>query len=146
MKLFFFGTLMDADVCDLVCGRRLDRIEPATVRGFRRVYISGSHYPMLLRHPLGWVDGVLVRDVDARTVHRLQVYEGWEYDLHPLQVHTSTGETVMAHVFMCTPRVNADIREWRLDQWQRRHKRTTLTKTRRLLDKALRSGRKRLPL
>ncbi len=125
MRLFFFGTLMDPEVRAIVMGRQLpaDAVEPAVVQGFRRVFVAGRHYPMLLAHASGWVDGTLVSGLDAETVHRLQVYEGWEYTLTPLRVRTASGQTVLAQVFMCPPHVAADRRPWKLTEWQRRHKR-----------------------
>jgi gamma-glutamylcyclotransferase (GGCT)/AIG2-like uncharacterized protein YtfP len=141
MNLFFYGTLMDAEVRELVCGRTLDAVEPAIAQGFRRVFVAGRHYPMLLPHASGWVEGTLVTGVDPLTVHRLQVYEGWEYSLQPLKVRASSGHMVMAHVFLCPPTIAPNKRHWRLDEWQRRHKRTFLPKARQLMDRALKTGR-----
>ena len=141
MNLFFYGTLMDADVRELVCGKPLDRVEPAIAQGFRRVYVAGRHYPMMLPHASGWVEGTLVRGVDPESLHRLQVYEGWEYGLHPIKVRSTSGAMVMAHVFLCPPHITAHKRDWRLERWQLRHKRAFLPKARQLMDKALKTGR-----
>lgn len=140
MKLFFFGTLMDPDIRAIVLGRDFDpdRIQPAIVQGFRRVFVAGRHYPMLLRHALGWVEGTLVTGVDAQALHRLQVYEGWEYALRPIQVQTKAGHKVMAHVFMCPPGIEAKPRPWTLEEWQRRHKRTFLSKAQQHMQRVLR--------
>ncbi|WP_241004192.1 gamma-glutamylcyclotransferase family protein [Magnetospirillum aberrantis] len=141
MNLFFYGTLMDSDVRQLVCGKRLDAAEPAVAQGFRRVHVEGRHYPMMLPHASGWVEGTLVRGVDAESLHRLQVYEGWEYGLHAIKVRTASGASVMAQVFLCPPHVNAHNRDWRLEQWQLRHKRAFLPKARQLMERALKTGR-----
>ncbi len=135
VRLFFFGTLMDPEVRAIVMGRQMpdDAVEPAVVQGFRRVFVAGRHYPMLLAHASGWVDGTLVSGLDAETVHRLQVYEGWEYSLSPLRVRTASGQTVLAQVFMCPPHVAPDRRPWRLAEWQRRHKRRFLPKAEALM-------------
>lgn len=142
MRLFFFGTLMDADVRDIVLGKPLpsDAIEPAVAQGFRRVFVAGRHYPMLLPHASGWVEGTLVSGLDPVTVHRLQVYEGWEYSLQPIRVRPRGGPAVIAHVFLCPPHVSADRRPWRLEDWQRRHKRPFLRKTERMMSSAIRPG------
>jgi hypothetical protein len=137
VNLFFYGTLMDADVREIVCGRPLDVVEPAIAQGFRRVHVAGRHYPMLLPHASGWVDGTLVTGVDPEAVHRLQVYEGWEYALHPIKVRTNSGHIVMAHVFLCPPGIRPDPRHWRLDTWRLRHKRTFLPKAQALMERAL---------
>jgi hypothetical protein len=143
VNLFFFGTLMDPEVREIVMGRPLaaDAVESAVVQGFRRVFVADRHYPMLLPHASGWVDGTLVRGVDPESVHRLQVYEGWEYSLAPIRVRTASGQSVMAHVFMCPPHVQADKRDWKLDQWQMRHKRTFLPRAKALMDKHLKRQR-----
>ncbi len=140
MRLFFFGTLMDPEVRAIVMGHDVDpdNVEPAVVQGFRRVFVAGRHYPMLLAHASGWVDGTLVSGLDVARVHRLQVYEGWEYSLQPIQVQTTSGRKVMAHVFMCPPHIAPDRRDWRLDEWQRRHKRTFLPKARLHMERLLR--------
>ncbi len=135
MRLFVFGTLMDPDVREIVMGKAWppEAIEPAVAQGFRRVFVAGRHYPMLLAHASGWVDGTLVSGLDQQTLHRLQVYEGWEYSLRPIRVRTGAGRVVMAHVFLCPPHISADKREWRLDLWQRRHKRPFLRKAEALM-------------
>lgn len=141
MNLFFYGTLMDSEVRDMVCGRPLDAVEPAIAQGFRRVFVAGRHYPMLLPHASGWVEGTLVTGLDALTIHRLQVYEGWEYSLQPIKVRAASGHMVMAHVFLCPPTIAPRKRDWRLDEWQRRHKRAFLPKAQQLMDQALKTGR-----
>lgn len=141
MNLFFYGTLMDAEVRELVCGKALDAVEPAIAQGFRRVFVAGRHYPMLLPRASGWVEGTLVTGLDTQTVHRLQVYEGWEYTLRPIKVRSASGHFVLAHVFLCPPNIAPRKRDWRLDEWQRRHKRTFLPKAQMLMDKALKTGR-----
>lgn len=140
MKLFFFGTLMDPEVREIVMGRSMpdDAVEPALAQGFRRVFVAGRHYPMLLPHASGWVDGLLVSGVDPESLHRLQVYEGWEYSLTPMRVRTQSGRTVMAHVFMCPPHIKPEKKDWRLDRWQMRHKRHFLPKTQAMMERAAR--------
>ncbi len=137
MNLFFYGTLMDPEVREIVCGRPLDTVEPAMAQGFRRVHVAGRHYPMLLSHASGWVDGLLVTRVEPEAVHRLQVYEGWEYALHPIRVRTHSGAVVMAHVFLCPPSIRPDPRQWRLDTWLLRHKRPFLRRAQALMERAL---------
>lgn len=141
MNLFFFGTLMDPEVREIVCGKPLDSVEPAIAQGFRRVFVAGRHYPMLLAHSSGWVEGTLVTGLDATTVHRLQVYEGWEYTLQPIKVRAQSGQSVMAHVFLCPPGIKPDKREWRFQEWELRHKRAFLPRARQLMEVALKCGR-----
>jgi hypothetical protein len=143
MRLFFFGTLMDAEVRDLVIGRTLPpaALQPAEVRGFRRVFVAGRAYPMLVPHPPGRVAGIVASGIDAEALRRLQVYEGEEYRLETLPVRTEAGEVIEAGMFMCPPDVTAERRDWRLDQWQRRYKRRFLAQIRALMEHELRRHR-----
>lgn len=140
MKLFFFGTLMDADVRRIVCGKPLDQVEPASIQGVRRVYVAGRHYPMLHPQAGGRVNGIVVSGIDADSLHRLRLYEGWEYDLYPMAIQCGDG-WVTAHVFLCPTAINADQRPWRLVDWQRRYKRSFLNSAPHLMRHAVMRGR-----
>jgi len=124
MPMFFFGTLMDADVLALVLGHSLEtvRIEPASVRGVRRVHVAGRSYPMLRPHPGGRVEGHLVGGLTVQDRARLAYYEGWEYDVGPVDVADAAGRTVRAEMYVCPPHIQSDARVWRLDRWQCVHK------------------------
>ena len=138
MRLFFFGTLMDGELRTLVIGRALPdaSIEPATIRGFRRVPVAFRAYPMLVRRGAGRVDGVLVGGLDAAALRRLQAYEGEEYALRPGRVRTGAGRMVAALAFLCRRRVTPGHRDWRLDRWQRRHKCGALREAKAMLARA----------
>ena len=139
MNLFFFGTLMDDDVRAIVCGGPLP-VRPATLRGWRRPHVAGRHYPMLVPRPGGRLDGVVAEGVDAETARRLQIYEGWEYELRPFRLETPRGP-VAAHVFTCPLGIAWSEPEWRLDRWRLRHKRAFLPELRRQMDVVLSGGR-----
>jgi len=134
--MFFFGTLMDSDVLALVLGHALDtvRIEPAFVRGVRRVHVAGRSYPMLRPHPGGRVEGHLVGGLSADDLARLAYYEGWEYDVGTIAVIDAAGRTVIAGFYVCPPHIQADARVWRLDRWQSVHKGVYLPRLRRLME------------
>lgn len=136
MQLFFYGTLMDPDVSEVVIGYRLaaDQAEPAVIKGFRRVVVAGRSYPMLLSHAAGTVEGVLVHRLEAAAVHRLMVFEGMEYHLQPLPVHAGDGVR-RAGVFLGDHRVRPGIQEWSLATWQRRSKRTFIRRAAYLMER-----------
>jgi len=133
--MFFFGTLMDPDVLALVLGHSLAsvRIEPASVRGLRRVHVAGRSYPMLLPHPGGRVEGHLVGGLTELDRARLAYYEGWEYDVGPVTVTDAAGRTVSALMYVCPPQIEAENRVWRLDHWQSVHKSGYLPRLRLLM-------------
>ena len=126
--IFFFGTLMDAELRRLVLGGDLasDQIETGAIGGFRRVRVAGRDYPMLVPHPTGRVVGVLARKLGGQALRRLVVYEGAEYRLVRMVVADRCGRSILARVFLADPRVRWDPRSWRLETWQRRHKRNCL--------------------
>lgn len=136
MNLFLYGTLMDRDVRDLVCGKSLPHVEPAKLRGYRRVFVAGRTYPMLVPTAFASVDGLVARNVDADSVFRLRIYEGWEYTLDPCQLDTDHGP-VQACVFMCPNEVQPANTPWKLETWEMRHKRQFLPKVAQIMTRAL---------
>jgi len=88
MRLFLYGTLLRPAVLARFAGRRL-ATAPATLTGWQRVRLRGTHYPTLRRGP-GLVSGALV-DADAATVRRLCAYEGVRYRLRSVTLRTARG-------------------------------------------------------
>lgn len=123
--LFFFGTLMDPDILGLVIGRNVaaEELEPAVLRGFRRVRVRGASYPMLVADASGRVEGVLWRGVRAADRLRLDAYEGAGYRRTAINVETRTGETVRAQVYCAVPgQLTPTDEEWDLGVWRKRFK------------------------
>lgn len=133
--MFFFGTLMDREVLSAVLGRAVPdgELRPATLPGWRRVDVSGRSYPMLIPHPTGRVEGVLASGLSRDDRARLDHYEGDEYRKAILMVRTTDGTEVAAGMFLCHPEVEAGKRDWRLEEWRRRHKRAALVRIRALM-------------
>ncbi len=128
-SMFFFGTLMDTDILAAVLGRSppSSEREVAYLRGFRRVFVSGRPYPMLIEHNGGRVEGVLIHGLGERDCARLAYYEGWEYVTAPVTIRTLSGKTIETEMFTCSSGILADNRDWRLDAWQRKHKPAALS-------------------
>lgn len=129
MQMFVYGTLLDPDVRRIVLQQDIpaDRVEDAAISGFRRVYVPGRNWPMLLaHHGSGRVEGVLLHGLDAAAVHRLVVFEGDEYHLVPMPVSDSEGYVVRAGAFLVDRKVPPGHRDWFLEVWRRRHKRSFL--------------------
>ena len=126
--MFFFGTLMDAEVLTTVLGRLppIQDREAAFVRGWRRVFVAGRTYPMLVPLATGRVEGLLVSGLSDREYERLSFYEGWEYVTAPVSVRTLSGRAVETEMFTCPDGNLADNRDWKQDLWQRKHKADTL--------------------
>lgn len=137
MRLFFYGTLLDADVQALVLGRAFgsQELRPALLRHFRRVYIAGRAYPMLLPHRGGVVEGAVVDRLGQDDLARLQLYEGDGYRLERHSVVRAAGdgdttEPLSAWLFRSAPATRPSTREWHLSPWQARYKAAYLREVR----------------
>jgi hypothetical protein len=83
VRLFFYGTLMDADLAEFVLGRRLPPrvLRPALLCGWRRVAARAVAYPVLLRCRGSNVPGCILDRVSPAERRRLTAYEGTGYVL-----------------------------------------------------------------
>ncbi len=127
MVYFFYGTLCDADVLQLILGYRPSprQLRPARLPGWRRKRARGRSYPVLLRASGSRVTGLLFRPARASDAPRLAAYEGPEYLTRDLTVRQ--GRTVAAparaRVFLpAGPSLPAGFDDWALPRWQRRDK------------------------
>ncbi len=130
MRFFFYGTLIDADVRRAVLGPYAPRrVEPAVLRGWRRVPVRGRTYPVIVADPAASVDGVLVRGLNTAAKRRLERYEDADlYEMAELDV-TPTGRlrAVRALTFVAkAPGLRRGSGTWEIAAWQRRHKRRFL--------------------
>ena len=64
---FFYGTLMDRDVLNIVSGLNLApaRLRPARLPGYRRVRVQDVQYPAVLRFEGYSVEGCVVHGIPA---------------------------------------------------------------------------------
>jgi len=130
MRLFFYGTLLDPDVQSAVLGRALARhdLTPAILRHFRRVYIAGRPYPMVVPHRGGLVEGAVAEHLSPDDLTRIALYEGEDYRLKRHQVFAGADAGQSAQLAKATARVvwlyrcrstaRPSSREWRLAAWQ----------------------------
>jgi gamma-glutamylcyclotransferase (GGCT)/AIG2-like uncharacterized protein YtfP len=78
-RLFVYGTLMDSGSVEALTGRRFARVA-ARLEGFVR-FESDIGYPYILPKSGASLSGLLLQDVDAVSLSRLDAYEG-EGDLY----------------------------------------------------------------
>ncbi len=65
--------------------------QPATLPAYSVRALKNRPYPGLIPDPLGCAQGLLVSDVDVETITLLNAYEGEEYTLIEVNVHTDKG-------------------------------------------------------
>lgn len=152
MRLFFYGTLLDRDVQSLVLGRPIGaaRSHPAVLRHFRRVYVAGRLYPLLLPHRGGAVDGLVADGLSSAQINRIRDYEGGDYRLErhkvvllrPGEVNGETNRVLAdAWLFRSRPDTRPSSREWRLAAWRDNHKAAFLREARAWLGAGQGDGR-----
>ena len=124
MRVFFYGTLMDRDVLRVVLGPAGVQLglEPATLKGYRRVYVRGRTYPIVIRDPKGRVEGRLSGEIDQPLFDRLVAFEGDEYKAGRCVVVGENGLTCSAWVFVASPSAAPTRRPWAFETWRKRHK------------------------
>jgi hypothetical protein len=130
MVYFFYGTLCDADVLQLVLGYRPcpGQLQPACLPGYSRKRARDRSYPVLLRAPGCQVNGLAFRSARASDAARLTAYEGPEYVTRSLPVRRgSAGAAGRARVFLPAGAAQgaplaAGFEDWTLPRWQWRDK------------------------
>ncbi|MGE0660256.1 MAG: gamma-glutamylcyclotransferase family protein [Reyranellaceae bacterium] len=136
MRFFFFGTLMDEAVLDLVVGRHVPATakRPAVLHGYRRARVRGATYPIVVPAAGAEVAGVLASGLRPPEADRLTAYEGDGYVLAELEVSAGGGAR-RAHVYL--PRSGGGLEaleeNWDFDDWRRRHRAGFLARLRRSL-------------
>jgi gamma-glutamylcyclotransferase (GGCT)/AIG2-like uncharacterized protein YtfP len=101
-NLFAYGTLMCEDIMEDVSGCRLSPV-PGTLTGYSRRSVRGEHYPALVPHEAGRVEGVVYRDVPDSAWERLDRFEGEMYARRRVQIKLNDGSTLPAATYMVQP-------------------------------------------
>ena len=124
MRFFFFGLLRDADMREVVLGRRvLPRlVRPARLGGARLATLRGYTYPVLIREAGQHVPGDVVEDLTAEDIARISFYESVEYAIEAVAVDLADGGSLEARMFATSARGAIDDRAWRLEDWVVRDK------------------------
>jgi hypothetical protein len=118
MRLFFFGSLMDADLLRLVLNRDTSDIAhaPAEILGYERRRAKNESFPIIVPTPGGKVEGRLVTGFTAEDVARIQWYESDDYALRPCVVKAGAVRHD-AYVFLATASLQDEGLAWEFDHW-----------------------------
>ena len=117
--LFFFGTLRDRELLDIVLDRPVagEEMRPALAPGFTIRRLQGQAYPHLVEETGAHAEGI-VFDATVEELKRLAYFEEAEYGLAPIRVETDGGP-LEASYYRATGKVTPGDGAWDFEQWQR---------------------------
>jgi nudix-type nucleoside diphosphatase (YffH/AdpP family) len=129
--IFFYGSLRDHGLLEIVLGRPVDpsHLGPARAEGFATLRLADEAYPMLLPAPGRQAEGVLFHHVTEADLDRLAFFEEAEYDLAPITVTTASGPCE-ARYYCGTDKPAASIADWNFAAWTRDHRAVAVEATR----------------
>jgi len=124
LRYFFFGLLSDVDILELVIDRPAPgQPFPAARLEDRRLHrVENETYPMLVEAPGELVPGVIVEDLTAGDLARIEFFESVEYEHRPIDVDLLSGARIAARAFAATAHAAPATELWTLEDWRRRHK------------------------
>ncbi len=131
-SFFFFGTLCDPDVLEIVVGRPVDpaTVVPATLAGYRAcaVMLDREMAPVLVKDEHAKVRGVVVSKLTDSDITRIAHFEGLDYESGECEVvldqtppsHPDRSVTVSAWLSSeFAPKTSVP---WDPDLWRLEHK------------------------
>jgi gamma-glutamylcyclotransferase (GGCT)/AIG2-like uncharacterized protein YtfP len=119
-RIFCYGTLLFPEVMRAVTGREFAGT-PATLSGWARYRVRGEVFPALIPEVGALTEGVVLSDVDARSLTVLDAFEGPLYLRRELEVARADGARLAAHAWVLVPGREAELtREaWDLEHFAR---------------------------
>ena len=120
-SFFFFGTLLDPVLRQVVVGRMLpeDCIHSAALADFERYHVQGEAYPLLVPQSGAVVDGILVERLSSAEVLRIEWYESDDYENAEVTVTLDRASRVAARCFMPAAIARYERSVWRYADWYR---------------------------
>lgn len=121
VPLFLYGTLCHAPLRDLVAGEDTsEHVRPATLAGYRVVWVMGESHPMILEADGKVAEGLLYQAGTEAARERMDYYEGgFGYRLQSVQVMTEAGP-VSAQMYVPEDHAMVPGEPWNLEDWARR--------------------------
>ena len=121
--LFFFGSLRDRALLELVLGRPVsDRdIAPARAPGFATFALADEAYPFLAEAAGAAAQGIVVSGISSDDLERLTYFEETEYGLQPITIESAGVRREVQH-FASTGKAATTDGLWDYNAWLRDEK------------------------
>ena len=119
-NLFFYGTLRDIQLLEIVLGRSADTLDlkPIEMPGYRVTGVAEGPFPTIFPVEGAAAPGLLVKGLSAEDIARLDFYEGgFDYDLVSVMLPGGTP----AEFYMSRPGRWTPTQEWSLEDWSAEH-------------------------
>ncbi len=125
MSLFFYGTLRHLPLLELVLGkpRSALNLSKAVLPGHAVLGVAEGPFPMIVTAESAQAEGIVLSDLDAEDLARLDFYEGgFDYDLK--EVALANGAS--AQVYFPQDGLWTAQGRWSLRAWEEEHAEMTL--------------------
>lgn len=133
--IFFYGSLRDRELTEVVLGRTLasGELSPARAPGYATRRLGHEAYPMLITREGTVAEGVVLRRASASDLERLTFFEEAEYGLAPITVETPDGPTD-AQYFLASDKLPKTDEPWDFERWWREERDIALEAARELME------------
>ena len=78
-NLFVYGTLQFQQIVKRLTGKKFETV-PAYLPGYKRCRVKGCDYPAAVETPDSEIKGMLLKNVDNRSMRQFTFFEGDEYE------------------------------------------------------------------
>lgn len=135
LSLFSFGTLMDAELLELVCQQSLDSLtlEPARVVDHARRWVIDDHYPVLVPEKGDATQGLIIHGLSDEAMDRIVFFEGEEFTVQHIKVLRENNQAETVQYFADNHRKIISDSDWSMEEWQRTTKPDTMPRVRRYM-------------
>lgn len=118
--LFVYGTLQDSRVIRAITGREFNAVA-TTLSGYRRTRVKDVDYPGITADVSTEVSGLLLTDVDAISLEKLDTFEGEYYERLSVVVVDAYGNRHTCSVYVFKPQWLHLLTEepWSFEEFQR---------------------------
>ena len=132
MRFFFFGSLRDGQILEVVIGRPLPQraLPAASLPGYRLERMARETFPLLVEAVDEVAPGVVVEGLLEADIARIHFFESIEYEPQTHTVDLAAGGRRACQIFAATAAGGRTGEAWRYEDWRPRHQARELREAR----------------